>query len=190
MGTSRASAPGSGLDYSTLLFLGGPLAEMRCRAAPPGLMEGPRRPRSCLQTTLWSARARRARALRAFPFVHCATGGTRKRLPARLKAAPWRPRRRNAPASQRCTHGNGTRGSPRWQLLFSKRAGVLTHVYTKIPPRSFRTRTRHGELETRLCGRLGAGCAGLRARTIQQELRTYHWVELDSSSQRCAIAVT
>ena len=26
--------------------------------------------------------------------------------------------------------------------------------------------------------------------TIQQELRTYHWVELESSSQRYAIAVT
>jgi len=27
-------------------------------------------------------------------------------------------------------------------------------------------------------------------RTIQQELRTYHWVEFESSSQRYAIAVT
>ena len=70
---------------------------MPCRAAPRATAAGPRRRRqSCLQTALLLGRARRARARRAFPFVHCASLETRKRLPARLNAAP---RRAIAPAS-------------------------------------------------------------------------------------------
>jgi hypothetical protein len=122
---------------------------MRCRAARRGIRAGPRRRRqSCPQTAPWWERAgprRRALVRRASCLVCCLPFGTTEKAARASEGCPSRrPRRRNAPASQRCTHGNGTRGSPRWQSLFGKRAGVLTHVHTKIPPGSFRTRTRRG----------------------------------------------
>ena len=76
-------------------------------AAPPGLREGlVVREAVCKQH--FGRRERGGRgALRAFPFVHCASIETRKRLPARLKAAP---RRAIAPASHgRCAHAKYTR---------------------------------------------------------------------------------
>ena len=80
---------------------------MRCRAAPRGLRAGRLHQQRRLQTAPWSARARRARARRASPFIHCASIGTRKRLPARSTAGP---RRAIAPASQGAALAGSTLG--------------------------------------------------------------------------------
>ena len=79
VGTSRASAPGSGLYYSTLLFLGGSPTEMRCRAATRATAAGPRRRRQRRpRRAPWSGRAgprRRALVRRVRPSRSLAGGG-------------------------------------------------------------------------------------------------------------------